>query len=201
MFGSICKIGPARGGLFKMKLFAALILALSFLAGCKATEVKPSGSAPAWVVRTPEMKGMICAVGASGPTYYREDAKLNAAENARAELARTISVTINTIMVDMATEKGHSMDDATVTEVSSWATTAAVENSSILEYWHDAEGRLSNKNFTYALGCMPRKFDRESLEEQLQEAQSSGKGNPKDISRAADEIIRQLEGADERIRK
>jgi len=140
------------------------------------------------------MKGMICAVGASGPTYFRDDAQLNAAENARAELARTISVSIKNIMVEMTSDKGSYFDDATVSEVSSWATSAAVENSSILEYWYDADGQVSKKDFTYALGCMPRKFNRKSLEAHMSDSHSAGQGSHNDISRAADEILRQLEG-------
>lgn len=173
-----------------MKFLVTLILLLSFLYACQTTEVKPSSPPPDWVVRTPNISGNICAVGASAPTYYTEDAKSNAAENARAELARTISVNIKNIMVEMSTAKGSSVDDATVSEVSSWATAAAVENSSILEYWYDADGQVSKKNFTYALGCMPRKFDRKSLEAELSHADQ---GNHKEISRDADEIIRQLE--------
>lgn len=177
-----------------MKLFLTSIFIFSLLTACQTAEVKPSGPPPDWVVRTPKMQGMICAVGTSGPTYYKEDAQLNAAENARVELARTISVSIKNIMVEMTTDKGSYFDDATVSEVSSWATTAAVENSSIMEYWHDAEGQVSKKDFTYALGCMPRKFDRMSLEAHMTDSQPGGHGSHNDVSRAADELIRQLEG-------
>ncbi|MBI5409786.1 MAG: LPP20 family lipoprotein [Nitrospirae bacterium] len=176
-----------------MKFFAALIIVPAFLTACQTSGgVKtPINPAPDWVVRNPNIEGIICAVGASEPTYYREDAKLYAAENARKELARTISVDIKTIMIDIGTKRGSRVDEATVTEVSSWATSAAVENSKIIEYWHDEEGAVSGKkNVTYALSCMPRRFDKRSLEAQLSR---SGKSDLKEISRTADEIIRQLE--------
>ncbi|MEW6601349.1 MAG: hypothetical protein AB1499_10310 [Nitrospirota bacterium] len=176
-----------------MKLFLTSMILFSLLAACQTAEVKRSGPPPDWVVRTPLKSGMICAVGTSGPTYYRDDAQALAAENARAELARTINVSIKNIMVEMTTEKGSYFDDATVSEVSSWATSAVVENSSILEYWHDADGQVLKKDFTYALGCMPRKFDRKSLQAHMTDANISDKKNFSEISRAADEIIKQLE--------
>ncbi|MBI5058022.1 MAG: LPP20 family lipoprotein [Nitrospirae bacterium] len=173
---------------------STLILVLSFLSSCQTTqETRPPGPPPDWVVRTPNIEGMICAVGASEPTYFREDAKKYAAEGARKELARTINISIRTIMVDTATVKGSRVDEATVSEVSSWATSAVVENSKIIEYWFDAEGQAGKRDITYALGCMPRKFDKNSLEKKLTRPDQAGRGNPEDISRTAEEIIKFLE--------
>jgi hypothetical protein len=177
-----------------VKLVILLIVSITCVFGCQTTEkVKIKDRPPDWVIRTPNIKGMICSVGMSGPTYYESDAKLYAAENARKELARTLSIEIKTIMIDIATERGNSIDEATVMQVSSWATSAVVENSTIIEYWHDAEGIVSQrKDVTYALGCMPRKFNKDSLKEELFNLHQSKDLKLEDISRTTDEIIDKL---------
>lgn len=126
-------------------------------AGCgvKGGAEKPVTAVPQWVKRTPHGSGTLCAVGTSEPTYFAEDAKPSAAENARKEIAKTISVTINTIMVERATESRFRVDEATVSTVSSWATEQAVEGAVIKEYWYDKDGVVSQiKGVTYALACV-----------------------------------------------
>ncbi|MFQ5481074.1 MAG: hypothetical protein ACE5DW_07325, partial [Thermodesulfobacteriota bacterium] len=119
--------------------------------------IKDSSTVPPWVLTTPREAGAICAVGMSEPTFYSDDAKGYAAESARKELARTLNMRISNIMVDISTEKGSDVDEATVTRVSSWTADAVLHESTIKEFWLDSGGTASNgiKNITYALACMP----------------------------------------------
>lgn len=173
----------------KTKAGLGLLLSFVFLCGCR-TIADTRAVAPDWVTSAPRIENMICAVGTSDPTFFPEDAKQYAAENARKELARVLNIEIKTIMVDIASDKGGSVDEATVTEVSSWASFAVVENSQIMGCWHDATGSVSQKkNITYALCCMPKKFNRADLETRL----TSGKSTPEDISRSVTQIIDKLE--------
>jgi len=137
----------------------ALVMVVLLMAACGTTGgVKDTRSAvPSWVMKTPREEGVLCAVGMSEPTFYSDDAKGYAAENARKELARTINMSIRNVMVDISTERGTDVDEATVTRVSSWATSAALHESTIREYWFDSKGAASSgiKNITYALACMP----------------------------------------------
>jgi len=146
-----------------MKIIISIVILTAFLSGCQTTgNVKSSGLVPDWLTGEPKIEGMICAVGMSEPTFYKKDARQYAAENARKALARTLSIEINTLMVDITSEKNSSINEATTMEVSSWTTKAVVRNSEIIEYWHDAKGIVSRKDVTYALACMPRnlKFDK-----------------------------------------
>lgn len=140
-----------------MRRYAFLIPVLLLFTACKtASTVKPDEAPPDWVSKSSREKGMVCAVGASEPTFYKEDAKAYAAENARKELARTLNLNVNSIMVDTASErKGRT--EASVTEVSALATSAVLERSEIKEYWYDEAGVASfkRKGITYALACMP----------------------------------------------
>lgn len=119
--------------------------------------MKVDTTIPGWVTGSIQKGGRLCAVGISEPTFYSDDAKQNAEDNARKELAKTLSIDIKTIMVEIATEKGSNVDEGTITEVSSWATSAVLNGSEIIEYWHDRKGIAPSKKagITYALACMP----------------------------------------------
>ena len=137
--------------------------------GCQTAQQPPikamsANNIPDWLRGEPKVEGMICAIGSSGPTFYKDDAKAYAAENARKELAKTIQIRIESILIDFSAEKGSSIDEATVAQVTSSATSAVVENSKVIDYWYDEEGIVSNqKNFTFALCCMPRKVNKSIL--------------------------------------
>jgi len=138
-------------------VFLTVVLAL-FSAGCGARHgVKTSLPVPSWVLNTPRKSGSLCAVGMSEPTFYSDDAKGYAAENARKELARTLNMSIRNVMVDISTDRGSYVDEATVASVSSWTAKAVLHESTIKEYWFDSNGAASSgiKNITYALACMP----------------------------------------------
>ncbi len=111
---------------------------------------------PGWVMRTPSPEGRLCAVGTSEPTYYLDDAKLEAAESARKELARSLGTVVNSIMIDFADEKSEHITEGSVVRVSSWATEEVLSKSEVLEYFFDTEGVVSagKKGVAYALACM-----------------------------------------------
>ncbi len=181
-----------------MKFIILCLASAVLLSGCQsAGTVRSADTPPDWVLKIPQVEGMICSVGMSDPTFYEEDAKINSAEIARRELAKTLSIEIRSIMIDIATERGGSVDEGTVMQVSSWATNAVVRNAKIIEYWQDSDGAVSQKkNSAYALGCMPRKFEMDNLKTELVRSQKKGDANLQDISRTVEEIIRQLEGFD-----
>jgi len=101
----------------------------------------------------------------SEPTFYSDDARGYAAESARKELARTLNMSIRNIMVDISTDRGSDVDEATVTRVSSWTADAVLHESTIKEFWLDSNGTASSgiKNITYALACMPLSFIRNGM--------------------------------------
>jgi len=177
-----------------MKKFILLITSLVLVFGCRSVGDLNNGSSPPdWVLKTPEMEGRTCSVGMSDPTFFEEHAKINAAEIARKELAKTLSIEINSIMIDYASEKGDSVDTANIMQISSWASSAVAQNAEILGYWRDTKGLVSEKkNSTYALSCMSKKLDKDALKEKLTNASQSDNMDLQDISRSADEIIKFL---------
>lgn len=157
-----------------MRLIGMVLLPLTgcflFLSGCVAShEVKPDKAVPGWVLKVPGEKDRLCAVGVSEPTYFREDARKYASENARSELARTIHVNIKSIMVDITTEKGGDIAEGRIIEASSWASDAALKESEITSFWYDEEGiaPVRKKGVSYALACMPLKNTAHGVSEQL----------------------------------
>ena len=143
----------------ELKFIVSLSVLAGFLIGCQIIgKVKnASDSAPRWVMKTPQEEGKLCAVGVSEPTFYWEDAKKYAADNSRKELARSLRLEINNILIDVVTEKGSTMDEGSIMQVSSWATSAVLKKSVIVDYWFDEEGTASHgrKGIVYALACLP----------------------------------------------
>lgn len=155
----------------KIETFLLLSCVL-FLNSCMPTHnKKPDETVPDWVRRVPRERGRLCAVGASEPTYFREDAKNYAAENARNELARSLHVDIKSIMVDISSEKGGDIAEGSVIEASAWASEAVLKESEITSYWYDEEGIASfkKKGITYALACMPLKNTAQEVSKRLNE--------------------------------
>jgi len=149
-----------------------IFIGITFLYGCTATHnVKPAETVPDWVKRVPRERGRLCAIGASEPTYFSENAKTYAAENARKELARSLHVDIKSIMVDISSEKGGDIAEGSVMEASSWASEAVLNESEITSYWYDEEGIASfrKKGITYALACMPLKNTAQEISHKLNE--------------------------------
>jgi len=148
-----------------MRLVTLLLIAL-LMAACGTTSgMKGDPYVPSWVLNTPRKSGSLCAVGMSEPTFYSDDAKGYAAENARKELARTLNTSIRNVMVEISTDRGSYVDEATVASVSSWTAKAVLHESTIKEYWFDSGGAASSgiKNITYALACMPLSSVRDAM--------------------------------------
>ncbi len=179
----------------RINIISLTIICFVAMMNCQTTEeVQVTGQPPEWVSGEQKVQGMICAVGMSGPTYYKDEAKGYALEDARAELARTLSVNIETIMVDITSDKGSRIGEATVTQMSSWASSVVLESSEAKGYWYDSDGLVTGrKNITFALVCMPRKFDRKNFEVSLQGTDYYKNNSPEEISRDAGDIIMKLE--------
>ncbi len=112
---------------------------------------------PEWVSRTPIFQDKICSVGTCEPTLFPEDAKPCAADSARADLAKTVAVHVESIMLDENRHGDSSVDKATVSSVRATTTNTVIRNAVIEEYWYDAEGKASyTKGITYALACIPK---------------------------------------------
>jgi len=113
---------------------------------------------PTWVITgsPPEITGAVCAIGVAGPTYFRTDAVESACESARSALARTLSVRIQTAMLDMQAGGGGKRQTQSVMEVSSYVNEVVLEGSKIIEVWYDERGRgfAQKPEYTYALGCI-----------------------------------------------
>jgi len=142
-------------------LALAVIIALT---GCAGKGSKPGDpdleeiSPPTWVLTgsPPEITGAVCAIGVAGPTYFRTDAVDSACESARSALARTLSVRVQTAMLDIQTGGGGRRETQSVVEVSSYVNEVVLEGSKIIEVWYDEQGRgfAQKPDYTYALGCI-----------------------------------------------
>ena len=78
--------------------------------------------------------------------------------------------------------------------MSSWASSVVLESSEAKGYWYDSDGMVTGrKNITFALVCMPRKFDRKNFEVSLQGTDYYKNNSPEEINRDAGDIIMKLE--------
>lgn len=140
-----------------------------------ATEAPPKAAgggraAPDWVMRTPKMKGNICAVGACDPTFFRQDGLLAAGDAARAELARSVQVKITSVMYQEESTRGAYVDQAFVSEVVGSISDVVLSGATVMETWFDEGGSVSRKGMTYALACMPTDASVAQLAEKLKAA-------------------------------
>src|SRR5205809_7336227 len=116
----------------------SLLVLLIACAG-KAAEPPPAPapSVPQWVDRMPDQKGKLCALGTAEPTFFREDGKTYAADAARNQLAMTLSVRVQSVMLDIQTSNSQSVDQAYVMQAQSFATDAVVAGWQVGSYWYD----------------------------------------------------------------
>jgi len=143
--------------MFIFRRFALVLLLFSCLSCQTAGKVAVGDKVPAWVPGAAKVPGKVCAIGSSEPTFYKEEGKGIAAENARKELARSLSMSVHSVMIDVRENRGSSTEEASMLEVSSWAAEAVISNSVIEAYWYDESGVASFKRrgITYALACVP----------------------------------------------
>jgi hypothetical protein len=149
---------PFHEDRFGLRLGAALLLTGLACGGSQPVPPDrpppPDVEVPEWVNRTPRMPGNVCAVGAVDPTYFRQDGRVQAAESARTELARTIQVKITSVMYDEQDNRGTYVDQSIVSEVIGTVSEGVIAGAEVLEYWFDEYGNVSRKGMTYALACM-----------------------------------------------
>lgn len=125
---------------------------------------------PAWVDRVPDMHGKMCALGAAEPTFFKQDGKIYAAENARAQLAATLQTTVQSVMMDVQSSAGpSSIDQAYVTQVGAFASDAVVQGAQVISYWYDDTGVRGRASATYALACMGTDQSMAELDKKLQQ--------------------------------
>ncbi len=127
---------------------------------------------PAWVDRVPAEKGKICALGSAEPTFFREDGKIYAAENARTQLAATLSLRVESVMVDIqSSHPGEDyVDQQYVTQAQTFATDAVVSGAQVVSYWFDETGARGRTRATYALGCIDTNLSITELNNRLRDA-------------------------------
>jgi hypothetical protein len=130
----------------------------------------PPVDVPGWVLETPKKAGHVCATGAVDPTYYRQDGRVYAAEAARNELAKTIQVTIYSVMYDYESSRGGSVRSYIVSEVESSVLAGVLSGAEVSSYWFDETGAVSGRGMTYALACMRTDASVEQLAAKIKEA-------------------------------
>lgn len=120
-------------------------------------EVDKAG-VPKWVTGITIYPDKICAVGACDPSFLASAGKSCAADDARAALAKSISVNVATVTVEETRNGVESRDKATVVNgMKGWESDVVMDESVIQEYWYDVEGVASHmKGVTYALACIPK---------------------------------------------
>lgn len=113
---------------------------------------------PKWVTGITTYPDKICAVGACDPAFLASAGKPCAADDARAALAKSISVNVATVTVEETRNGVESRDKATVVSgMKGWESDVEMDESVIQEYWYDGEGVASHmKGVTYALACIPK---------------------------------------------
>lgn len=113
---------------------------------------------PKWVQGITIYPDKICAVGACDPSFLASEGKPCAANDARAALAKSVSVNVSSVTIEETRNGVESRDKATViTGMKGWETDVVMSESVIEEYWYDAQGLVSQlKGVTYALACIPK---------------------------------------------
>lgn len=143
---------------------------------------KGGKEAPEWVLRTPRLKGNVCAVGAVDPTFYRQDGLTRSAEAARNELARTVQVKISSVMLDEQTVRGSHIEESSIQEVIGSISDVVLSGAQVMEYWYDDRGSVSRRGMTYALACMATDQSAAELAEKLKNVLPEGEDKEKKIA-------------------
>ncbi len=142
-----------------------IVFVLTVFSSCTWWRGTKSTDVPAWVNRLPESKGRLYALGISGPTYFTEDGKANAADNARKELAKALSVRVQALSLSLQQNKERRENEISLVTVTSWATDIVVSHSQILETWIDEEARVPNSQpgTVYALAAIDLEVAQEAV--------------------------------------
>jgi len=176
-----------------------LVFAVVVVTACGGSTPPPQAAAPAanappsWVDHMGDTKGKLCAMGTAEPTFYREDGKIYAAENARAQLAQTLSVRVQTVMVDIQTSNSQDVDQAYVMQAQSFATDAVIAGAQIISYWYDETGSRGRSKATYALACIDTNMSVAELNSRLQQAYPKDKDKNQQVRERAKAAFDALE--------
>jgi hypothetical protein len=139
-------------------LLLVLAVASPFACAVRQTTQPPTvvnDGVPEWVRTTKLSEDKICAVGSCEQTFYQENAKPCAADNAREALAKSVSVQVQSIMLDVNKNGRQSVDSAGISSVSGYVSDTVLREAIISQYWYDAEGKVL-RGATYALACIPK---------------------------------------------
>jgi LPP20 lipoprotein len=172
-----------------------LLIAACGHGGKKPVAVAQASDVPAWVDHVPEKKGKICALGSAEPTFYREDGKIYAAENARMQLAQTLSVRVESVMIDIqSTHSGEDhVDQQYILQAQSYATDAVVAGAQVVSYWFDEQGTRGRTHSTYALACIDTGSSIADLNTRLQQAYPQKKEQNAEVRDRAKALFDDLE--------
>lgn len=157
---------------------ATLAVAVALLTGgCRTTPSTCVGAGsdeevPSWVSGSlPQSATAVFAVASWPPTRFEQDALEKAKANARAELAKTIRVKVQGVLVDwqssarsLTTGQAHSEDYISL--LSKETLNVAMSGSQILQIWVDRAGQASQAGTVWALA----KLDKSNLGEELLKA-------------------------------
>lgn len=186
-----------------------LVLAVSLAFACGSigtasppgpTPPQPSSEIPDWVVKLPRKSDQLCATGAVGATYFQQDGRKYAAEAARNALARSIRVTINSLMEDVQTSYGGWTRNYVTSEVATVVQDGVVEGAEIISYWYDKQGAFSQARMTYALACIDTNKPIQRLTERLKEEhpEEEEEEKIKSVRERAQEMFDELEAMETR---
>ena len=148
-----------------------VVIPISACLSCKTVETtSPIPEAPGWVEEVPKVPGQICAVGVVGPTFYRQDGRINAAEAARAELGRALQSRVRSMMIGTTNvDTSQDINGTKLVEVVSSLTDVQLYGAIIKKYWFDKHG-IFRKGSTFALACMETDLSVKQLADKLRQA-------------------------------
>lgn len=149
---------PGRGTWWAWR--PGIVLGAALVTGClnglAGAPAPPPVVAPDWMAKLPDVRGQLCAVGTSGPTYYAEDARQNSVKIAMAELARAREVRVQAGQIIV--ESGGTRDyEASVEGHANFTSDVVLQNAQVREQWVSPGGdeRYGPKGTVYTLVCMP----------------------------------------------
>ena len=193
--------------MYAQRLTAAAVAVLSMCAGCALLSSGPR--VPGWVRETPRSKSAIYGVGCYPRTRFEHEARTLAKDDAREEVAKTISVRIQGVFVDWETSSstglGGGYREEFVASISKEALDVAMTGSQIQEVWCDEEGAVSAAGTWWALA----RLDKASLAHELLETaqavksqigQQGGAKSPEDQAKIEEQAQDAFADLDKRLK-
>ncbi len=127
-----------------------------------------NSSPPSWLIEIPQDDEYIYAIGSCSKTYRRKDAKERALENARVELSRSVSLDIQSVLLDIhssreSKERSSIYEQRVTFRLDKYVSEAVLSGSQAVAFWYDKKGVAGEKGITYALVRISKKGIREGL--------------------------------------